>query len=83
MTIAHHTKIGSWNFFAPAATVCGDVTIGSHNFIGSNSTVIDSAVLGSKVLVGAGAVVRIGEDQSVYLPGRTVKWRGKSSEIKI
>lgn len=83
VTIAHHTKIGSWNFFAPAATVCGDVTIGSHNFIGSNSTVIDSAVLGSKVLVGAGAVVRIGEDQSVYLPGRTVKWRGKSSEIKI
>lgn len=83
VTIAHHTKVGSWNFFAPAVTVCGDVTIESYNFFGANSTVFSSAVIGSEVLIGAGAVVRMGENQSVYLPGRTVKWHGKSSEIKI
>lgn len=83
VTIAHHSKIGSWNFFAPAATVCGDVRIGSFNFIGANSTIFHSAVIGSEVLVGAGAVVRAAEDQSVYLPDRTVKWHGKSSEMKF
>lgn len=83
VTIAHHTRVGNWNFFAPAATVCGNVIIGDHNFIGSNATVISSVVLENEVLVGAGAVVQNAENQNVYLPARTVKWHGKSSEMKI
>lgn len=83
VTVAHDTKIGPWNFFAPSATVCGDVSIGDHNFIGANATVIGNAVLGSKVLISAGAVVRNTEDGGVYLSARTVKWHGKSSEMKI
>lgn len=83
VTIAHHTKIGDWNFFAPASAVCGSVTIGSHNFIGAHATVLHDAVLGEEVLVGAGAVVRFGEDHAVYLPGRAVKWHGKSTDMKI
>lgn len=83
VTIAHHTRVGNWNFFAPAATVCGNVTMGDHNFIGASATVIGSAIIGNEVLAGAGAVVHNAENQEVYLPARTVKWHGTSSEMKI
>lgn len=83
VTVAHHTKIGNWNFFAPAATVCGGAAIGEHNFLGANCTVMNGGRIGREVIVGAGAVVRNTEDGGVYFPARTVKWHGKSSEMKI
>ena len=56
-SIAHHTEIKDFCFFAPNTSICGDVKIESNCFFGSNCTVAGSAHIEERTLVAAGAVL--------------------------
>lgn len=56
-SIGHETKLGSFVFVGPGATICGRVEIGSGSYIGAGSCIRDGTKIGKNCIVGAGAVV--------------------------
>tara|TARA_Y100001935_G_C17154700_1_gene432238 strand:+ start:21 stop:689 length:669 start_codon:yes stop_codon:yes gene_type:complete len=80
--IGHHSKIGSHCFISSHVVISGSCNIGDNTFVGVNSTFHDSISVGKSVLIGAGAI--IGEnidDDSVYSPKRTTKFKKTSKEV--
>lgn len=77
-SIAHHSRVESHCFLAPAVHIAGLVTIGSCSFVGIGSTVIDCIRVAPYSVIGAGSVVISDtETQSVYVgvPARKIKNR--------
>ncbi|MFJ3455767.1 acetyltransferase [Scandinavium goeteborgense] len=55
--IEHDSRIGSYNFVAPRAVLCGQCETEDDVFIGVNATIIQSIRLGKGTVVTAGALV--------------------------
>ena len=82
--IGHHGKIKDHNFISSHVVVSGQCTIESNCFIGVNSTINHGITIGKLTLVGAGSIItKDTEEESVYVPARSVKLDKKSSEFKL
>ena len=78
----HHSKIGNHCFVSSHVVISGCCDIGDNAFIGVNSTFHDSINVGKSVLIGAGSIIGKNiENDSVYVPNRTAKYRKTSKEI--
>jgi len=78
----HHSKIGDHCFVSSHVVISGSCIIGNNTFIGVNSTFHDGLTIGDRVLIGAGAVITHNiENDNVYVPKRTDKYKKLSDEI--
>ena len=78
----HHSKIGNHCFVSSHVVISGSCDIGDNAFIGVNSTFHDSINVGKRVLIGAGAIIGENiENDSVYAPNRTAKYKKTSKEV--
>ena len=82
--IGHHSEIGDHNFISSHVVVSGQCKIKSNCFIGVNSTIGHGVTIAEKTLVGAGSVItKNTEQESVYVPARSVKLSKKSGDFKL
>jgi sugar O-acyltransferase (sialic acid O-acetyltransferase NeuD family) len=82
--IGHHSKIESNNFISSHVVISGHCIIEENCFLGVNSTVGHNVTLSKETLLGAGAVIsKKTEENSIYVPPRTLKLEKKSTEIKL
>ena len=82
--IGHDVIINDHCFITSHVVISGFTEVGEFSFIGVNSTLRDSIVIGKKCLIGAGAcIMESTEDESVWLPIKSVQLNKKSSELKI
>ena len=80
--LAHHSKVGDYNFFAISCSIAGLVEIGNQCFIGNNSSTKNGICLSDRTLVGAGAYVSGDtKEGDVIVPVRSVTLEKKSEEI--
>lgn len=83
-TIAHHCVVGSFNFFSIECAVAGCVNIHNNCFFGVNCTIRDNVQILPYTLIGAGAYIAENtEENSVYVPARSVKLNKNSRDIKL
>ena len=83
-TIAHHSKTGDFNFFAPESAIAGEADIKDNCFFGINCTVKNSVTISAYTLVGAGVYIsKNTEEYGVYVPERAIKLSKTSLEIKL
>lgn len=81
--IGHHSKIEEHAFITSHVVISGGVTVGHHSFIGVNATLRDHINIGALSVIGAGAIIMSDtEEESVYVPERTVAKKIKSSRLK-
>ncbi len=78
--VSHSSRIGSFSWIAPNATIPGFCRIGSHSFVGAGSSMVDNVAIAEMTLVGAGAVVTkdITESNGVYVGNPAKKIRETS-----
>ena len=82
--IGHHGEIKDHNFISSHVVISGQCTIESNCFIGVNSTIGHGVKVGKCTLVGAAAVItKNTEEESVYVPARSVKLEKKSTSFKL
>ena len=82
--IGHHSEIKDHNFISSHVVVSGQCTVESNCFIGVNSTVGHKVKIGKATLIGAGSIItKDTEQESVYVPARSIKLSKKSSEFKL
>lgn len=78
--VAHHTVVGSYNFFTISVAVAGNIIIGDNCVFGANCTIKNGISVANGTLVGAGAYISSStEEYSVYVPPRSYKLESKSS----
>ncbi len=82
--IGHDVIINDHCFITSHVVISGFTEVGEFSFLGVNSTLRDSIVIGKKCLIGAGAcIMKSTEDESVWLPPKSVQLNKKSSELEI
>ena len=82
VVIAHHSKIGNFNFIAPGAHFCGSIKTNSNCFIGGAAEITNGCVLGQYSFVAANAKVSHNmEKYEVFLPSHSVKSNKTSEEM--
>lgn len=82
--IGHHSTIESHNFISSHVVVSGHCKIESNCFIGVNATIGHQVKIATGTLVGAGSIItKDTEENSVYVPAKSVKLDKKSNEIKL
>ena len=62
-TIAHHSRIGNFNFFAPGVTTGGAVLIENNCFFGISSVIASGKTIKSRTMVGAGVCLTADTDE--------------------
>lgn len=78
--VAHHTAIGSYNFFTISCSVAGNIKIGNNCTFGNNCTIKNGIKIEDYALIGAGAYISHDiEAESVYVPPRSYRLEGKKS----
>lgn len=79
--LSHESTIGDFNYFSPGVILGGETIVRSRCFFGLNASVRGANTVEDRSLIGAGAFVNKGtESGGVYVPARTVKLEGKTSD---
>lgn len=82
--IGHHSEIKDHNFISSQVVISGQCTVESNCFIGVNSTIGHKVNIGKATLIGAGCIVtKDTEQESVYVPARSIKLNKKSSDFNL
>jgi sugar O-acyltransferase (sialic acid O-acetyltransferase NeuD family) len=82
--IGHHSIIKSHNFLSSHVVISGHCIIETNCFIGVNATIGHRVIISKGTLLGAGCVItKNTEEDSIYIPSKSIKLDKKSCEIKI
>lgn len=82
--IGHHSVILNNVFVSSHVVISGHCRIGLNSFLGVNSTIGHNVNLGKATLVGAGSIItKDTEENSVYVPSKSIKLNKSSNEINL
>ncbi len=82
--IGHHSTIQSHNFISSHVVISGHCTIESNCFLGVNATIGHQVTITKGTLLGAGSVItKSTEEDSIYVPSKTIMLDKKSYDVKI
>ena len=82
--IGHHSVIESHNFISSHVVISGHCVVESNCFIGVNATIGHQVTVAKETIVGAGAIItKNTEEESVYVPAKSIKLDKKSTSIKL
>jgi sugar O-acyltransferase (sialic acid O-acetyltransferase NeuD family) len=82
--VGHHSIIKSHNFVSSHVVISGHCIIESNCFLGVNATIGHLVTIAEGTLLGAGSVVtKNTEEDSIYVPAKSIKLFKKSNDVKL